>query len=320
MQPPLNLFIVACMVTAAVVAWPSQQRPQYVEVYTTGTNTPSSDPREATLVLMTNMTLRVTLNPPAEPEIEPEWWPECVEGASEYDCGAAKVVYAQVQAAADALGDRQLGPGGTLPVIMSRDISGSGGYYASGKGSIVLFINRHSSVTAHEMAHAYFGKHFGTSCYLPCDEAEIKMVGVDEGFAKIVAHRVTGFVEPTPPTADTVADILAGSNCSSLDTSASAGKCSHDLGNLVFKAYKTIADDRGADYAYEVYLEAMNLLKGTTINLASLHRTVLDVMLRRDALPPPPSTILVPGPHPFALLDWLRRCWAAGIPIEYPND
>ena len=53
--------------------------------------------------------------------------------------------------------------------------------------------------------------------------------------AKILAHNQAAY-EPRSPSADTVADILAGSRCSSLGTSSGAADCAHDLGNLVFKA------------------------------------------------------------------------------------
>ena len=165
-----------------------------------------------------------------------------------------------------------------------------------------------------------FAKHVGKGCVLPCDEAEIKRWGVNEGFAKILAHHLTAS-EPRSPSADNVTDIIAGTGCSSLGTSTGAAGCAHDLGNLVFKAYEKIVEGQGADYAYEVYLEALGRLKGGEVTPATLHKEVREVMVERHA--PAPLMLMSPmplDPDPFALLDWLWVLWWWGIPVDFIVD
>ena len=230
---------------------------------------------------------------------------KCVEGAVDADCEAAKVEYARVQAAATALRDKQMGTDGTVPVIMMENSNPSDppGRYSFEHHSVILYPDRDAGVTAHEIAHVYVHKHLG-------ENAEIEFRGVDEGFAKIVAHHVTGRT-PLDPSADNVADILDGPNCTIPDSG-----CAHDLGNLVFDAYEEIVEDWDADFAFKVYLAALGRLKGREVTPATLHMEVSQVLLEY-IVPLPPVSIYAPPPYPdpFALLDWLWALWWRGIPI-----
>ena len=166
---------------------------------------------------------------------------------------------------------------------------------------------------ARSTAHSWFKKNFGFPCpTLPCSEAEIKTYGVDEGFAKIVAHRVAGVAPEDAPSAHNVAGILAGTFCSALGNATRAAGCAHDLGNLVFEAYGRVASDLGAHIAFDLYLKAMRKLKGGVVSPATLHKRAREMLAdryRREMEDPPLD------PDPFALDDWFRVLVEWGIPI-----
>ena len=157
--------------------------------------------------------------------------------------------------------------------------------------------------TAHEVAHADFYKHHGLgSCRLPCSESAIKKWGVNEGFAKITAHRAAGDSGAWPPTDDNVAAILNGTTCrGQLGTATGASGCAHDLGNLVFEAYEGVVSYVGAVDAYKVYRDALRRLKGLVVTPASLHEKVGQILEERY----PRLNIPLPNtPDPFDLPIW----------------
>ena len=146
-------------------------------------------------------------------------------------------------------------------------------------------------------------KYIGSGgCWPPCSDQQIKKAGVNEGFAKVTAGRATGISNAWPPTADNVADILKGSDCAARDSS-----CAHDLGNLVFDAYKKLVAEMGESGAFDVYREALLRLQGSTISPGTLHGRVSDILEERA-----PSRIPIPLPDipdPFMLLIW--EAWLA---------
>lgn len=301
-----------------VFALAAYSQPQKVEVYK-GTDPVNYDPGASTATLVLE-TVPFSVNTPIG-RMPAGHIPQCVSGAAVADCSKALDDYLDIQKAAKELGDYRLGTAdGTLRVIRMTSPHPTGygiGLYSDEDDAVVLYpaAAMWPGVLAHEVAHAYFAKNVGSgTCSLPCDEAEIKRWGVNEGFAKIVAHHVEG-AGAAEPSANEVADILQGSNCTDLATAGGAANCAHDLGNLVFKAYKKILDDPAvtAD-AFDVYLEALGRLNGN-ITPAALHKQVREVLLER--MPVLVITILPqpPDPDPFAFVDWLWVLWAWGIPI-----
>ena len=253
MQPSSGRTIACCVAAVAVAAaWSSYSQPQKVTVYTS-TNPTNYDPATATPVLET---VRHEIPMPAPLHAPPRYvyFPKCVSGAPEADCTAAMDIYKEIQSVTETLGDRQLGPAGTLAVIMmDRHDPGylAAGVYVEDGDVIVLYPSAviTPGVVPHETAHVYFEKHIGEgSCSLPCDTAGIKRWGVNEGFAKIVQHREGGRV-PRAPSADDAADIVAG--CS-LGTANGAAACAHDVGNLVFDAYEEVVDQEGKSIAFDI--------------------------------------------------------------------
>ena len=208
--------------------------------------------------------------------------PECVEGAPTADCTAAKEVWADVQAASVALGEDRMGDGdGVLHVIImdTANPNGWNGHYVRQHDSIILYPDARPGDLAHEVAHADFDKNVGKGSCLPCTEAEIKKWGVNEGLAEIVALHVTPGRRVSEPSADNVADILAGDNClNKLGTANGASGCAHDLGFLVVKAYKKLAAEMGEDFAFDVYMAARLRLKNSAVTPASLQRNVADIL------------------------------------------
>ena len=187
------------------------------------------------------------------------------------------------------------------------------GVYSNEHDTLVLYPSANEGTIPQETTHIWFEKNFGFPCpTLPCSKAEIKKYGVDEGFAKIVAHRVAGVAPADAPSADNVKDILAGTFCSALGNATRAAGCAHDLGNLVFEAYERVASDLGADVAFDVYRKAMRKLKGGVVSPATLHKRVREMLAdryRREMEDPPLD------PDPFALDDWFRVLVEWGIPI-----
>ena len=151
MQLLLKRTIACCMVAVASGAIATQK----VAVYTS-TDPTNYDPDDATLVLET--VLREIDVPFAGPVRV--YLPQCVQGAAQADCEAAMGVYSEVRGAAKTLGDRQLGPNGTQPVIMMKNThpNNVGGLYDSADEAIVLYPNQPPGGVAHEMAHVYFAK------------------------------------------------------------------------------------------------------------------------------------------------------------------
>ncbi len=198
-----------------------------------------------------------------------------------------------MQKTSTALEDHRLGPNKTLNVIiMNQDHPDRfRGLYDPNTESVVLYPNRGTSTTPHEVAHVYVDKHHGTL-------TQPKGGGVNEGFAKITAHRVTGDGGASPPSADNVSDILDGTNC----TPPSPGwKCNHDIGNLVFEAYETLVDEMGAHGSFDVYRKALSLIKGRETP-AALHRAAAEIL--EEDLPSTPPAFLPPISDPFVLGDW----------------
>ncbi len=223
------------------------------------------------------------------------WGPKCVEveGVSKADCAAAKDVYADVQATADVLNDHRLGPGSTVNVIMMKNNHPSdgttGGLFDPVTKSVVLYPNAPPGATPHEVAHVYVDKYHGTAT-----ASAIKEWGVNEGFAKITAHRVTGSSGAWPPSADNVADILNGNNCGTHNST-----CAHDIGNLVFEAYEIVVGDLGASAAFKVYRDA--LLRLGVLTPATLHEKVGEVLEERY---PRLNIPIGDTPDPFDRLIW----------------
>ena len=301
-----------------VFALAAHSQPQKVEVYK-ATDPTNYDPGASTATLVLE-TVPFSVNTPIG-RMPAGHIPQCVSGTAVADCDKAIDDYLDMQKTAKELRDYRLGTAdGTLRVIRMTNPHPTGyaiGLYSHENRAVVLYpaaaISR--GVRPHETGHAYFAKNVGKgTCSLPCKPAGIKRWGVNEGFAKIVAHHMDG-VEAPAPSADEVADILQGSNCTDLATAGGAAKCAHDLGNLVFKAYKKILDDPAvtAD-AFDVYLEALGRLNGN-ITPAALHEQVREALLAR--MPVVVITILPqpPDPDPFAFVDWLWVLWAWGIPI-----
>ena len=170
--------------------------------------------------------------------------------------------------------------------------------------SIILYPDARPGDLAHEVAHADFDKKFGKGSCLSCTEAEIKKWGVNEGLAEIVALRVTPGRGVSQPSADNVADILAGDNClNKLGTANGASGCAHDLGFLVVKAYKKLAAEMGEDYAFDVYMAARLRLKNSAVTPASLHRNVADIL--EEQAPYAVTVIGLPViSDPFDLPNW----------------
>ena len=253
--------------------------PQKVTVYTS-TNPTDYDPTNATKVL--EYTVIETIHPPYPGPTIDLWGPACVEGAPPADCEAARDVYRDVQAASDALGEDRMGDGdGVLHVIIMDKANPNGwnGYYVRQHDSIILYPGARPGDLAHEVGHADFDKNVGVGSCLPCREAEIKKWGVNEGLAEILALRVTPGRRVSEPSADNVADILAGDNCrNNLGTANGASGCAHDLGFLVVKAYKKVAAEIGEDAAFDLYMEARLRLKNSAVTPASLHRNVADIL------------------------------------------
>ncbi len=220
----------------------------------------------------------------------------------------AKTVWADVQAASVALGDDRLGNNGTLDVIVMENNhpAGFGGLHDHVSKSVVLYPSATARTVAHETAHVYFKKHLGVSCRGSCNVSEIKKWGVNEGFAKITAHRVTGDGGAKPASADNVSDILNGTKCTTRDW-----QCAHDLGNLVFDAYEALVAEMGGSSAFDVYLKALLRLKGSAVTPAALHKRVSDILEERA-----PHRIPIPLPDipdPFMLpawKGWLTIYWA----------
>ena len=220
----------------------------------------------------------------------------------------------------------------------SDESSTVGGGYHEGHRSVMLYppsphvdaasVPSRASVLAHEGGHDYFRKNimiFMERCTLECTTEELKRKGVNEGFAKITEHHVTG-EEPkvSSPSADNVADILAGDICSDDDGNVvDSHACRHDLGALVYEAYKNLVD-AGVDYAYEVYRDAIPALNGEFVTPARLHEIVGENIKRmldqRGVLPRPGVVDTPPTDSTFTLEAWLRWLWAWRILDDPPND
>lgn len=165
--------------------------PQKVTVYT-NTNAVDFDPANATLVLETKVTHRIDLPFAGWKDV---WGPVCVQGAPAADCTAAKDIYNHVQDVTDTLGDKQLGPGGTQPVIMMKNHHPHrwGGLYDAVDKAIIVYPSPggDAATVAHEMAHVYVAKHVGTQTCGSCTAATIESWGVRLVFAaykKVVAR------------------------------------------------------------------------------------------------------------------------------------
>ena len=176
--------------------------------------------------------------------------------------------------------------------------------------AIVLYPSAGPTTVPHEMAHVFVRKHHGVGCQaVPCNDAEIKEWGVDEGFAMIVAtHVATGGYGS--PSAESVADILAGSVCTARDAS-----CAHDLGRLVVAAYKGVVDEEGKSIAFDIYRDAVVELANQALTPAALHERVSDLLVakaRRDGMIIEEG-VLPDVPDPFVLSFWkvLLRIYAA---------
>lgn len=313
----LSKRTIACCVAAVAVAaaWSSHSQPQKASVYTS-TNPTNYDPAAATLVLET---VRHEIPIPAPLHAPPKYvyLPECVSGAPQADCTAAIDIYKEIQSVTETLGDRQLGRGSTLSVIiMDRHHPNyiAAGLYSARHNAIVLYPSAAitPSVLPHETGHVYFEKHIGKgSCSLPCDAAGIKRWGVNEGFAKIVAHRHGG-PAPRAPSAGNAADIVAG--CS-LGTANGAAACAHDLGNLVFDAYEEVVDQEGKSIAFNFYRQALLNLASKTVTPATLHEEVRDLLVakaRREGMVIEEG-VLPDVPDPFVLSIWQALLWVYSI-------
>ena len=295
-------------------------QPQHVEVYK-GTDPINFDPEDKKTSTRILTTEPIMVNFPIVGPQVVGYAPKCVANAADADCKSAMRDYKAVQDAAKVLDEYHLGKDGTLRVIRMNAPHPTGyaaGLYSADDDAVVVYPPAGPSTIPHETAHAWFEEKVYSpgTCALPCSHAEIKRWGVNEGFAKIIGYQVTGSGHGVSPSADNTEDILAGNKCSDLATAAGAASCAHDLGNLVFKAYKKTVDSYGKDEATDVYKTALVRLAGQTITLASLHRTVRQVLVEREptvwVIYPPP-----PDPDPFWLFDWLYALWAWGIPIEY---
>ena len=277
--------------------------PQKVSVYKSA-NPTDHNPANATAILKT-VPIREISNPIGGGTLTVWGKPECRDGASVADCTAAKQVWSDVQAASVALGEDRMGDdAGVLHVIImdKANPDGFNGYYVTEHDSIILYPGARPGDLAHEVAHADFDKNVGVgSCNLPCSEAGIKKWGVNEGLAEIVAYHVTPGRLFSEPSADNVADVLAGNNClNKLGTAAGASGCAHDLGHLVLKAYRKAVAEIGADGAFDVYMKAR--LRLSTVTPATLHQKVGDILEEQA-----PSRIPIPLPDirdPFNLLLW----------------
>lgn len=112
-------------------------------------------------------------------------------------------------------------------------------------------------------------------------------------------------IPPGAPSADNVADILEGSNCT-----IPGSRCAHDLGNLVFDAYEEVGDVVEMlgenESAFGVYKTALLDLVGEAVTPASLHDEVGDILIElakrsgRDELVP----VLPDLPDSFNLTIW----------------
>ena len=309
----LSKRTIACCVAAVAVAaaWSSHSQPQKVTVYTS-TNPTNYDPAAATLVLET---VRSVIPTPAPLHAPPKYvyFPQCVSGAPQADCTAAMDVYTEVQSVTKTLGDRQLGPGGTQHIIMMKTNHPrrSRGLFDPADKAIVLYPNRGTSTVPHEVAHAYINKHIGTQSCTTCNAAGIKSWGVEEGFAKIVAHRETGAWHPSP-SSENVTNIISG--CS-LGTPNGNSKCAHDVGNLVFDAYEEVVDQVGKSIAFDIYQQALLNLANKTITPATLHEEVRDLLVakaRRDGMIIEEG-VLPDVPDPFVLSIWQALLWVYSI-------
>ena len=185
------------------------------------------------------------------------------------------------------------------------------GLYDPDKEAIVLYPNRRPSTLPHEVAHVYVNKHIDTQSCSTCNAAGIKSWGVEEGFAKIVAHRETGAGNPSP-SSENVASIIGG--CS-LGTHEGNANCAHDVGNLVFDAYEEVVDQEGKSIAFDIYRQAFLNLANKTITPSTLHEEVRDILVakaRREGMIIEVG-VLPDVPDPFVLSIWQALLWVYSI-------
>ena len=297
--------------------------PQRVAVYTS-TNPTDLDPANATKVLTTEV---LVVSIPYRPQPLMVWYAKCVEGTPEADCEAAKDLYKQIQDTAKVLDDRFLGENGKIDAIIMKNPDGlSNGAFSMTHGSIAIYPGHQTTTVPHETAHVYVAKHVPEAsepCFFwPCSDSELKALGVNEGFAKIVAHRMTGDSGAFEPYADNVTDILGGPECVAKDLS-----CADEIGNLVVDAYEATIElienrgepnDEAVDAAFEIYRDALLELEGQTVTPAALHENVEELFLER--FPPRSSGYTTVGRHhSFDLVVWVRNL-AGRAGVRCPSE
>ena len=329
----LRCSVALLLVVGTADAWAQdeEEKVQMATIYSS-TDPTEHDPGEATMKVVTSLIPTGQYDGRGEPIMRVG--PKCAFLVSK--CEEEKARWHEVQAAAKALGDYQLGRDGNLSVIVvsKRHPDGHLGHYSAEHRTIILYPtapgapDSRAKTVAHETGHEYVKKHnidLDVSCD-PCTSTGIKTWGVNEGFAKIVEHRVTG-TAPAAPSADNVEDILEGANCKTKDGKKTSydWKCAHDIGNLVFEAYKELVD-AGVDYAFEVYRDAIRDFDvNVTMTPATLHDDVSErierILRQRGVLPQEGVNNYAEGRGASFWLDyWSRWLWWWRIISNPPSD
>lgn len=242
----------------------------------------------------------------------------CAESASAGQCEEAKAIAADVQEVYDKVG-QQLYDDPLMVQVYEKGHTSAPASPAGYRwpGAILL---RHDwsdyeGAVHHEAGHAWVDKITGIHDCGPssCPDSEMKHRGVSEGIAKIIEREIGGGSSSIrEPSADTVDAILAACDKT---TAYRRSSCAHDLGNLVVKRFDVLKEFKGADYALDVYLEAVRNLDDDDVTPYTLMVKVAreiaediafptvvsadEMPLPGDSLPVAPATGWFIDPHMF---------------------
>jgi len=242
---------------------------------------------------------------------------DCVLGMlSEPACRdvGAKALAVDVNDAYQKLGESVGDADGTIYIIVHGDNSRAAEYHP-GHNAILLPIGKkiewkyetgdYKSAVHHEMGHAIFKKHVGTSTCggSACTNAILEHWGLDEGFAMIL-ERIAGGASISPPPADSVKEIL-DDHCA-LGTPEGAVDCAHDLGRMLAKSFNGLEAKKGEDTAFHDYYKAVviDLPNNELADFGDFHSRLGQLIYDKDIRPetekqPPPAPELA-----FSLSSW----------------
>ena len=144
-----------------------------------------------------------------------------------------------------------------------------------GAGRIDLRRGADNGSIHHEMGHAFYDKHIA-------ETGVLEEQGTSEGIAMIVEEAL-GSEPRNVPSGKTVDGILQ--NCTT-----NLG-CAYELGMLVVKRFQDLKETKDADYALDVYLEAVRNLEGA-VTPDTLDEQVAREIVKKEGI------TLQPGPSP----------------------